>query len=61
MNKSYIIKAVIIAVVVWLVIALLQSLIRGIPFADGLVKPYNLFLAAIAGVGSYTGFRKKGK
>ena len=56
-----VILSIVIAVAVFFVIVLLQTLIRSIPFTEALTRPYNYFLAAIAFIGTLVAMSKKGK
>ena len=56
-----VILSILIAVVVFFVIVLIQTLIKSITFTEALSIPYNYFVAAIAFIGTYTAMSRKGK
>ena len=56
-----VILSILVAVAVFFVIALIQTLIRGMAFTEALSRPYNYFLAAIAFLGTFTAIGRKGK
>ena len=56
-----VIVSILVAVAVFFVIALIQTLIRNMTFTEALSRPYNFFLAAIAFVGTFTTMSRKGK
>ena len=55
------ILSILVAVAVFLVIVVIQTLVKNMAFTEALSKPYNFFLAAIAFVGTYTAMSRKGK
>ena len=61
MNKNIIIKSLINGVVSFFVVALVLDLVKGIPFGQALVNPFNIFLCISAIVGSFIGFSRKEK
>ena len=56
-----VILSVLVAVAVFFVIVLIQTLIRNITLTEALSRPYNYFLAAIAFIGTFTTMSRKGK
>jgi len=56
-----VILSVLVAVAVFFVIVLIQTLIRNMAFTEVLSRPYNYFLAAIAFIGTFTTMSRKGK
>ena len=56
MKKSIIIKSLINGIASCFAVALVQSLIRGIPFVQALTAPYTILLAISAAVGSFIGY-----
>lgn len=56
-----VILSILIAVVVFFVIVLIQTLIKSITFTEALSIPYNYFVAAIAFIGTFTTMSRKGK
>ena len=55
------ILSILVAVAVFFVIAVIQTLVMHMVFTEALSKPYNFFLAAIAFVGTYTAMSRKEK
>ena len=55
------ILSILVAVAVFFVIAVIQTLVMNMAFTEALSKPYNFFLAAIAFVGTYTAMSRKEK
>jgi hypothetical protein len=53
--------SILVAIVVFFVIVLIQTLIRDIAFTEALARPYNYFLAAIAFIGTFTAMSRKGE
>jgi hypothetical protein len=56
-----VILSILVAVAVFFVIALVQTLIKNIAFTEALSRPYNYFLAAIAFIGTFTAMSRKGE
>ena len=55
-----VILSLLVAVAVFFVIVVMQTLIRNMTFTGALSRPYNFFLAAIAFIGTFTAMRRKG-
>ena len=55
------ILSILVAVAVFFVIVVMQTLVRNMIFTEALSRPYNYFVAAIALVGTYTAMSRKGK
>ena len=56
MNKNKIIKALLNGAISFLAVALIQSLVKGMPITQTLVEPYTLILGPCAAIGSYIGY-----
>ena len=56
-----VILSILVAVAVFFVIVLIQTLIRGMAFTEALSRPYNYFLAAIAFIGTFTAMKRNGE
>ena len=56
-----VILSILVAVAVFFVVVLIQTLIRNIPFTEALSRPYNFFLAAIAFAGTFSAMSRKEK
>ena len=61
MNIKNLIPAILIGVATWLIIGLIIALVGHTSYGAALVRPYNFFLGALAGVGSYTGFSRRNR
>ena len=61
MNKGIVIKSLINGVVGYFAVALIQFLVKGVPFAQALTTPYTIILGISALVGSAIGFTIKAK
>ena len=59
MNKSTIIKSLFNGIASFIVIAMVQNLIKGIPFEQAIASPYTILIAISAVVGSLIGFTAK--
>ena len=55
MEKKDIIKALINALLTWLLVALVLSLKRHISYGEALTTSYTIVLAIVAGLGSFLG------
>ena len=55
-----VILSILVAVAVFFVIVVMQTLVRNMTFTEALSRPYNYFLAAIAFIGTFTAMRRKG-
>ena len=55
MTRSNITKALVNAILTWLLVALVVCLKRDLPFIDVLTTPYTIVVAIVAGVASYVG------
>ena len=55
------ILSILVAVAVFFVIVVIQTLVRNMAFAEALSRPYNFFLAAIAFIGTFKSMSRKGK
>ena len=53
-------KALINAVLAWLIIALIISFKNQIGFGDALLKPHTIIIAVISGAASYAGLMMRG-
>ena len=56
-----VILSILVAVAVFFVIVVIQTLVRNMTFTEALSRPYYYFLAAIAFIGTYTAISRKGK
>lgn len=56
-----ILLALLVGVAVFFIIALGQSLIRGVDFTETLSRPYNFLLGGLALAGTYTALYRKEK
>ena len=56
-----VILSILVAVAVFFVIVVIQTLVRNMAFAEALSRPYNFFLAAITFIGTYTAMSRKGE
>ena len=56
-----VILSILVAVAVFFVVALIQTLVRHMTFTEALSRPYNYFLAAIAFTGTFTAMSRKEK
>ena len=59
MNKNIIIKSLLNGVVGFFLVAVILGLVKGIPFGQALVEPYNIFVGISAIIGSFIGFSRK--
>ena len=55
------ILSILVAVAVFFVIVVIQTLVRNMAFAEALSRPYNFFLAAIAFLGTFKAMSSKGE
>ena len=53
--------SILVAVPVFFVIVVIQTLVRNMTFTEALSRPYNYFLAAIAFIGTFTAMSRKEK
>ena len=60
MNKSIIIKSLLNVVGSYIVIVLIHTLFKGVPFGQALATPYTIVLGICAGVGSFIGYMSRG-
>ena len=56
-----VILSLLVAVAVFFVIVVMQTLIRNMTFTGALSRPYNFFLAAIAFIGTFKAMSRKEK
>ena len=56
-----VIMSILVAVAVFFVIVVIQTLVRNMAFAEALSRPYNFFLAAITLIGTFTAMSRKEK
>ena len=56
-----VILSILVAVAVFFVIVVIQTLVGSMTFTGALSRPYNFFLAAIAFIGTFTAMSRKGK
>lgn len=59
MNKNIIIKSLLNGIFSFFLVALVLDLVRGIPFGQAIVDPYNIIVGVAAIIGSYIGFSRK--
>ena len=59
MNKNIIIKSLLNGVISFFLVAVVLDLVKGIPFGQALVEPYNIILGISATICSYIGFSRK--
>ena len=56
-----VILSILVAVAVFFVIVVIQTLVRDMTFTEALSRPYNFFLAAITLIGTFTAMSRKEK
>ncbi len=56
-----VIPSILVAVAVFFVIVVMQTLVRNMTFTEAVSRPYNYFLAAIAFIGTFTAMSRKEK
>ena len=56
-----VILSILVAVAVFFVIVVIQTLVRNMTFTEALSRPYYYFLAAIAFIGTFTAMSRKEK
>lgn len=56
MKKNIIIKSLVNGILAFVLVALVQYLVKGVAFAQAIVAPYTIFLTISAIVGSFVGF-----
>ena len=56
-----VILSILVAVAVFFVIVVIQTLVRNMTFTEALSRPYNFFLAAIVSIGTFKSMSRKGK
>ncbi len=56
-----VILSILVAVAVFFVIVVMQTLVRNMTFTEAVSRPYNYFLAAIAFIGTFTAMSRKEK
>ena len=59
MNKNIIIKSLVNGILAFVLVALVQHLVKGVAIAQAIIAPYTIFLAISAIVGSFVGFSIK--
>ena len=59
MNKNIIIKSLVNGILAFVLVALVQHLVKGVAYAQAIVAPYTIFLTISAIVGSFVGFSIK--
>ena len=59
MKKSIIIKSLVNGILAFVLVALVQYLVKGMAFAKAIVASYTIFLTLSAIVGSFIGFSIK--
>ena len=57
--KKNIIKSLVNGILAFVLVALVQHLVKGVPVAQAIIAPYTIFLAVSAIVGSFVGFSIK--
>ena len=57
--KKNIIKSLVNGILAFVLVALVQYLVKGMAFAQAIVAPYTIFLTISAIVGSFVGFSIK--
>ena len=53
--------SILVAVPVFFVIVVIQTLVRNMTFTEALSRPYHYFLASIAFIGTFTAMSRKEK
>ena len=59
MNKNIIIKSLVNGILAFVLVALIQHLVKGVAVAQAVIAPYTIFLTISAIVGSFVGFNIK--
>ena len=59
MKKNIIIKSLLNGIFAFVLVALIQHLVKGVAIAQAIVAPYTIFLTISAIAGSYMGFNIK--
>ena len=59
MQKNIIVKSLVNGILAFVLVALVQYLVKGMAFAQAIVAPYTIFLTISAVVGSFIGFSVK--
>ena len=57
--KKNIIKSLVNGILAFVLVALVQHLVKGVPIAQAITAPYTIFLTISAIVGSFAGFSIK--
>ena len=57
--KNIIIKSLVNGILTFVLVALIQHLVKGVAIAQAVIAPYTIFLTISAIVGSYIGFSIK--
>ena len=56
MKKNIIVKSLVNGILAFVLVALVQYLVKGVAFAQAIVAPYTIYLTISAIVGSFVGF-----
>ena len=59
MKKNIIIKSLVNGILAFVLVALVQYLVKGVAITQAIVAPYTIFLTISAIVGSFVGFSIK--
>ena len=59
MKKNIIIKSLVNGILAFVLVALIQHLVKGVAVAQAVIAPYTIFLTISAIVGSFVGFNIK--
>ena len=57
--KKNIIRSLVNGILAFVLVTLVQHLVKGVPVAQAVIAPYTIFLAVSAIVGSFVGFSIK--
>ena len=61
MNKNFLVKSLGQGVIGWVLLALLLSFTRDMPFVQALAAPYTIMMSVAAVIGCYVGYVRKAK
>ena len=61
MNRNIIIRTVIEGLIGWVLLALIMTFVKDVPFMQALIAPHTLTMASAGFLGAYIGLQNKAK